>query len=65
MRIVTTTTEIECSAEELRQSNSLSDAFLQIMRKCFNGPAPTTYNVSDDDESDDDESEDDDEDNCD
>ena len=55
MRIVTTTTEIECSAEELRQSNSLSDAFLQVMRKCFNGPAPVTY----------DESEDDDEDNCD
>jgi hypothetical protein len=56
MHITTTTTEIECSADELRQSNSLSDAFVQVMRKCFNGPAFTpTYN----------ESEDDDEDNCD
>jgi len=52
---VTTTTEVECSADELRQSNSLSDAFVQVLRKCFNGEVPTQI----------DESEDDDEDNCD
>lgn len=58
MHIVTTTTEIECSADELRQSNSLSDSFTQLMRKCFNGPAFTpTYNESEDDDGD--------EDNCD
>lgn len=40
MKIKTTTTEIECSAEELRQSNSLSDGFLNILRNCFNGAVP-------------------------
>lgn len=54
MHITTTTTEIECSADELRQSNSLSEAFVQVLRKCFNGTVPTY-----------DESEDDNEDNCD
>lgn len=38
MKIRTTTTEIECNAEELRQSNSLSDAFYGVLRKAFNGP---------------------------
>lgn len=38
MKIVTTTTEIECTAEELRQSNSLSDGFYNVLRKAFNGP---------------------------
>lgn len=56
-----TTTEIECSADELRQSNSLSDAFVQVLRKCFNGnvslPSVPSYDESEDD--------DDDEDNCD
>lgn len=38
MKIRTTVTEIECNAEELRQSNSLSDAFYGALRKAFNGP---------------------------
>ena len=38
MKIVTTTTEIECTAEELRQSNSLSDGLYNALRKAFNGP---------------------------
>lgn len=38
IRTVTTTTEIECSAEELRQSNSAADAFMNVFRRAFNGP---------------------------
>jgi len=30
-------TEIECSAEEIRQSNSLADGILNILRGVFNG----------------------------
>lgn len=41
MKIKTTVTEIECTADELRQSNSLSDGFLNILRNCFNGTVPT------------------------
>lgn len=32
-----TTTIIECTADELRQSNSLSDAFCNALRNAFNG----------------------------
>lgn len=35
---IETMTEIECSAEELRQSNTLSDGFYNVLRKAFNGP---------------------------
>ena len=38
MKIKTTTTEIECNAEELRQSNSLAEAFYGALRRSFNGP---------------------------
>ena len=41
MKIKTTVTEIECTVDELRQSNSLSEGFLNILRNCFNGSAPT------------------------
>ena len=37
IRTVTTTTEIECSADELRQSNSAADAFMNVFRRAFNG----------------------------
>ena len=30
-------TEIECSAEELRQSNSVADGALNLIRNLFNG----------------------------
>lgn len=40
IKTTTTTTEIECSAEELRQSNSLADSFTGILRRCFNGDIP-------------------------
>ena len=41
MKIKTTVTEIECTADELRQSNSLSDGVLNILRNCLNGTVPT------------------------
>ena len=40
MRIITTTTEIECNADELRQSNSVADAFTGALRRAFNGNIP-------------------------
>ncbi len=36
MKIKTTVTEIECTANELRQSNTLSDGIYNILRGCFN-----------------------------
>lgn len=36
MKIKTTVTEIECTANELRQSNALSDVFCNLIRGCFN-----------------------------
>ena len=36
MKIRTTVTEIECTANELRQSNTLSDGFYNMFRGCFN-----------------------------
>lgn len=37
MKIKTTVTEIECTANELRQSNNLADGIHNILRGCFNG----------------------------
>lgn len=42
MKIKTTITEIECNAEELRQSNTVSDGLLNAMRRAFNGPIFST-----------------------
>jgi hypothetical protein len=50
MKIKTTTTEIECSAEELRQSSSLSEAFTNVLRNCFNGVIPNDDYLDEDDE---------------
>lgn len=36
MKIKTTVTEIECTANELRQSSTLSDGFCNLLRGCFN-----------------------------
>ena len=36
MKIKTTTTEIECTANELRQSNTLADGIFNMLRGCFN-----------------------------
>lgn len=43
MKIKTTVTEIECNAEELRQSNAVSEGILNAMRRAFNGPLFSTY----------------------
>jgi len=42
IKTTTTTTEIECNAEELRQSNSVADGILNTLRRSFNGPLPST-----------------------
>ena len=50
MKIKTTVTEIECNAEELRQSNSLSDAFVSAMRKAFNGAEVNEFDAEEESE---------------
>ena len=49
MKITTTTTEIEASAEELRQSDTLSDAFTNILRRAMI-PSYMACEPDDDDE---------------
>ena len=36
MKIKTTVTEIECTANEIRQSNTVADGILNTLRGCFN-----------------------------
>jgi len=36
MKIRTTVTEIECTANEIRQSNTVADGILNILRGCLN-----------------------------
>lgn len=51
MKIKTTVTEIECSANELRQSNALSDGFYNLLRGCFNNMTPDCEESDDCEES--------------
>ncbi len=53
MKIKTTVIEIECTANELRQSNTLSDGIYNILRGCFNNIASDC----DEDDSEDEETE--------
>lgn len=46
-------TEIECNAEELRQSNTLADSFLNLLRGCFTGTANCTADNQDEEDEDD------------
>ena len=55
MKIKTTEIEIECTAEELRQSNSLSDGFYNVLRKAFNGATSYSSLDDEDEQGDDDE----------
>ena len=48
MKIKTTVTEIKCSANELRQSNALSDGFYNILRGCFNNMTSDCDDTEDD-----------------
>ena len=50
MKIRTTVTEIECNAEELRQSNSVSDALTGALRRAFGGPIFSGFNGIDEEE---------------
>ena len=46
-------TEIECTAEEIRQSNNLADGICTILRGIFNGIVPQDeYEEGDEDEAD-------------
>lgn len=49
MKIRTEIIEVECSAEELRQSNTVADGLLNALRRTFNG---TVYQPEEDSEED-------------
>lgn len=51
MKIKTTVTEIECTSEEIRQSNNLAEAIHNVLRGVFNGvPAETDEEVDEEEE---------------
>lgn len=47
MKIEVMETKIECTAEELRQSNTLSDGIYNALRKVFNGSVYENDNEED------------------
>ena len=49
MKIKTTTTEIECTANELRQSNTLSEGLYNMLRGCFNNVTSNCEESEDED----------------
>lgn len=49
MKIKTTVTEIECTANELRQSNTLSDGLYNMLRGCFNNMTSDCEGAEDED----------------
>lgn len=49
-------TEIKCNAEELRQSNTVSDGLVNLFRNVFNRATYTTY-TEDEDEKEENENE--------
>lgn len=50
MKIKTTITEIECTANELRQSNALSDGLYNMLRGVFNNLTSDCNDEDDDPE---------------
>lgn len=48
-------TEIECNAEELRQSNTLADSLTNLLRGCFNFNRAADCTTDDQDEEDEDD----------
>lgn len=50
MKIKTTVSEIECTANELRQSNALSDGFYNMLRGCFNSMTSDCEEYEDEEE---------------
>lgn len=49
MKIKTTVTEIECTANELRQSSTLSDGFYNLLRGCLNNMTSDCDDTEDED----------------
>ena len=45
-------TEIECTAEELKQSNSVADGFRNMLRNAFNPSYTVKYDCEDNTEND-------------
>ena len=45
-------TEIECNAEELRQSNTLTEGFVNLLRGCFAGTVNRTTDDQDEEDED-------------
>lgn len=43
-------TEVEATAEELRQSNTLSDGLTRILRNAFNSPCVVSEDEGEDEE---------------
>ncbi len=56
MKIKTTVTEIECSANELRQSNAISDGLSNLLCGCFNNMT-SDYDESENEEQEENEDE--------
>lgn len=52
MKIIETRTEIECNAEELRQSNTVADGLLSVLRRALNGGYYYPQNLDDEEQSD-------------
>lgn len=50
VKTVVTETEIECSADELRQSSSLAESFSNALRRCFISPSVSDCNFDEEDE---------------
>ena len=50
MKITTTETVIECTADELRASNGLADSFANALRHCFNSVGAHNYSTDCEDE---------------
>lgn len=51
MKIKTTVTEIECTANELRQSNTVADGVLNMLRGCLNNFPSDCEDESEEEES--------------
>lgn len=48
-------TEVECNADELRQSNTMADSFTNLLRGCFNFNRTANCTTDNQDEEDEDD----------
>ena len=49
MKLTVVETQVECTAEELRQSNTVADGLLNVFRRAFNGPVCPVYHSTEED----------------